>query len=93
MRLVFGEEEEFEKWIEQRTSPEKYDVILTQENEVILVPTKATRTLNIGYFKFPDWSKALEETEALESAGYVVIKVKRAEWDTAKPVGVQFVEE
>ena len=93
MRLVFGEEEEFEKWIEQRTSPEKYDVILTQDNEVILVPTKATRTLNIGYFRFSSWNDALDEIEALESAGYVVIKVKRAEWDTTKPVGIQFVEE
>ena len=93
MRLVFERLEEFEKWIETRTSPEKYDVILTQNNEVVLIPTKATKTLNVGYFKFSDWEKALSEVEALESAGYNVIKVKRIEWDISKPVGVMFSEE
>jgi len=79
---------EFDKWLAEFTTPERYMVVVTEENEIVLVPTKATGTLNLGYIKLSSPEDFGILLKALETGGYEMVKVKRIEWDLSKPIGV-----
>lgn len=97
MRLVFKELSEFEKWIQNRAPPDRYVVYITDEREIVFVPSRSTRPLTYGYITIPptregqDKLKLLEDT--LTATGYEIYHVKDVEWADDRPVGVKFTTE
>jgi len=89
MRLVFKERSKFLDWMEDEASPEKYNIFLTEENEIILVPKKSTRPIIYAYYKEFD-AKEFDNLKAnFSKSSYKVYEVKSVDWDDEKPVGVK----
>ncbi|MHA1663478.1 MAG: hypothetical protein ACTSVR_09515 [Candidatus Thorarchaeota archaeon] len=88
-RKVFGNLEEFKRWIEEVATPERFVFCITEEGEIIAEPTKSTRPLTYAYIRITDAKKVEEMEKMLKEAGFQVWKLKAYEWDTEKAVGVK----
>ncbi len=89
MRIDFtGKEKEFKKWLEDHVEKGKYELYLTDENEVIARPGVSTKTYDIGYFKGSDKDKKDYE-EYLKNKELLAYKIHAMEWDTEKPPGIR----
>ncbi|MHC4750075.1 MAG: hypothetical protein ACYTFW_09400 [Planctomycetota bacterium] len=86
-RLVFWNEEDFVKWIENRMAPAKYECYFTQVGELILVPTVSTRPIMYAYFMAPTMSVGTTIAELIEHRGVPVYRVKSFEWREEDRVG------
>ena len=51
MRLVFDEVKEFERWVEEVATPERYDLYTTKGGEILLKPATSTKAWSQGYIK------------------------------------------
>ena len=63
-RKVFGNLEEFKRWIEEVATPERFVFCITEEGEIIAEPTKSTRPLTYAYIRITD-AKKVEEMEKM----------------------------
>ena len=88
-RKVFGNLEEFKRWIEEVATPERFVFCITEEGEIIAEPTKSTRPLTYTYIRITDAKKVEEMERMLKESGFQVWKLKAYEWDTEKAVGVK----
>jgi len=88
-RKVFGNLEEFKRWIEEVATPERFVFCITEEGEIIAEPTKSTRPLTYAYIRITDAKKVEEIEKILKESGFQVWKLKAYEWDTEKAVGVK----
>jgi len=88
-RKVFGNLEEFKRWIEEVATPERFVFCITEDGEIIAEPTKSTRPLTYAYIRITDAKKVEEMERMLKESGFQVWKLKAYEWDTEKAVGVK----
>ena len=88
-RKVFGNLEEFKRWIGDVATPERFVFCITEEGEIIAEPTKSTRPLTYAYIRITDAKKVEEIEKILKESGFQVWKLKAYEWDTEKAVGVK----
>ena len=88
-RKVFGNLEEFKRWIEEVATPERFVFCITEEGEIIAEPIKSTRPLTYAYIRITDAKKVEEIEKILKESGFQVWKLKAYEWDTEKAVGVK----
>jgi hypothetical protein len=80
VRLVFDNLQEFERWISNNVSADKYECYITRELEVILVPTKSTKPLKYAYIKLSS-AEDLKIVEKLRvGMGLNVYNIKHLVW-------------
>jgi len=88
-RVEFSKVEDFNIWLKDHFTPEKYHFYLTSEDEIILVPRRSTQPLTYAYFK----SSELEIKEVLEQLkplhGVQRYKCKSFSWRVDLPPGVR----
>lgn len=84
-RIEFANKEQFSKWKEERTKPERHDMYITAASEFIMVPRKSTDPILYGYFPGSDALRS-ELTKELETAGYMVFEVEKFVWSAAFPI-------
>jgi len=92
MRLVFKTKDELLAWIKECVSPERYVAYITDDNEVVLCPTRSTRPIIYGYLKVEtnigDIVKSI-----VHEFGIRCFPVKNVEWADDRPPGVKFIME
>lgn len=92
-RIVFISKEEFEKWLDQFATKDRYALYTTEENEIIAYPLKTSRPLTYAYFK-PVGVTAIDIAKAcVEKHNLRWFKIKALEWSDDRPVGVKFIVE
>ena len=75
---VFQDLGQLKKWCEDTVSPDRFRVLSTDEDEIILEPTKTSRPLKFGYLQI---SKAQEFAESLaKEFGLKHIHLKAYRW-------------
>jgi len=93
MRVVFKELKEFGKWVQEIAKPDKYYVYITEENEIVLVPSKSTRPMTFAYVRVAKEEELKILTTSFEGSGYKVFNVKAFDWHDDRPVGMKFMIE
>ena len=89
---VFGNIEQLRLWCKDTVSPDRYRVLSTDENEVILEPTKTSRPLKFGYLQSSDAEKLAEDIAKEFSIVHIHLKAYR--WDDERGPFVKiFAEE
>jgi len=92
-RLIFGNVIEFKKWIQNRMDPNKYECYVTEEREIVLVPTKSTPPIIFGYFKAETVDLMKSPIITLRDLNVQIYRLRRYEWKTDSPVGAVFAAE
>lgn len=92
-RLVFGNVVEFKKWIEDRMDPNKYECYVTQDLEIVLVPTKSTPPIIFGYFKAETIELLKSPVMVIKNLNVPIYRLRRYEWKTDSPVGAVYNKE
>jgi len=82
-RLVFGHVEAFKKWAADKVTKERYDLYLTDSDEIILVPIRSTRPIMYAYFQSGNSHELAEELTA--KTGVSVYYVETFDWKTELP--------
>jgi len=91
-RLVFNSKQDFLNWVKDHCSPNQYEMYVTSFGEIIMAPTKSTRSLRYGYV---DTHKYFE---TLEGALTGIVKVQpglrnysieKFDWDSTRDIGVK----
>ena len=92
MRLIFEKKTEFEKWLREHSKKGKYEILTTEDNEIIARPGLSTKTYDIGYYKgLPeDVEEYKKLAKSLELSNY---KLKKIDWDIEKSVGVKILSD
>lgn len=91
-RSICGDTSEFFQWLGVFADPDHYVIVHTYDNELIADPRKTTKPLRYAYFKTSE-KNAESCVKELIKRGFIVLKQKRYEWDTEKPVGVRVIIE
>jgi len=89
VRYVFNEKKEFLRWISDNVTKEKYQAYLTENREVILVPTRSTRPLEYAYFRCTDSDIEDDVVEKLAKIELKIYNVKSVEWADDRAPGVR----
>ena len=79
---VFNNTDELRAWCKDTVSPDKYRVLSTDEDEIILEPTKTSRPLKFGYLQIPGAEALADEIAKEFNLKHIHIKAYR--WDTDK---------
>jgi len=87
--LEFDSLSSLEEWVAKFTTPERYMVIVTSDEEVVLQPTKTSRPIIYGYYK----GQAQRVLKALEALGYRILHVKSFTWDIERAPGTRIIVE
>ncbi len=91
-RLIFTNKEEFLRWIKAHCKPSQYECYFTSFSEIILAPTKSTRSLRYGYMEiYPHWNSAELAREEVIAAipGVEIYTIRKFDWDQTRGVGVR----
>jgi hypothetical protein len=89
-RFVFDQQKEFERWISENATPDKYGVYISRDREILMYPLKTSRPLTYAYYKATDDKEVQGFKERFMVAGFRVYEVKDIEWADDRPVGVKF---
>ena len=91
-RLIFSDANELINWLKNH-DPTRFDVYVTPENELILIPRKSTRPLLYIYFAGDDTDIKKVMDYLVDRYGYFpYYKVERVEWKEDTPIGSSFLE-
>jgi len=74
---VFGNVDQLRLWCKDTVSPDRYRVLSTDEEEVILEPTKTSRPLKFGYIQSSDAEKLAEEIAKEFNIKHIHLKAYR----------------
>jgi len=89
-RFVFDQQKEFERWISENATADKYGVYISGDREILMYPLKTSRPLTYAYYKAVSDEEIKNFKESFISAGYKLYEVKAIEWCDDRPVGVKF---
>lgn len=62
-RIVFTDKAEFLRWAKKHCTPGQYEIFVTSFGEVVLAPTKSTRSLRYAYVDIYSVWDAIEKAE------------------------------
>ena len=85
---MFEQFDKFSEWIAGEVKKEQYICYVTKYNEVILRPSKSTRSLDTGYAQLLTQGSVEKLVKQLIEKGVKIYGLGSIEWDTDKPVGV-----
>jgi len=80
--MEFSKEEELTKWRAKYAEPARYIVVATENQEIILKPTKSTKTLDYGYFRSVTIDKLNDALAKLSEAGYDIVNARAYHWNS-----------
>lgn len=93
-RIVFDKKDEFISWIHTHCTPTQYEMFVTSYGEVILAPSKSTRSLRYSvidiYECWDDIGIALKEIKK-RIPNVAVYHIKKFDWDSTRDVSVKQV--
>ena len=78
-------------WVKDNCNPARYKMYVTYYGEIILAPTKSTRTLEYGYIDTLKYFDSVEEAVTLIAKALPDIKnysIEKYDWDSSKSVKV-----
>lgn len=80
--IEFANPKQCKHWIDQATTPERYDIYITEKNEIIIAPSVSTSNLKTGYCQ--ETSKQVVEATGRQfvDAGYTVFYIKTYYWSS-----------
>jgi len=88
-RLVYSSKEEFLKWVREKVTAERYDLYVTEDNELIVCPTRSTQPLTYAYLKLQSDPKDLIKEVRENVSGISVYFLRNFEWATDRAVGIR----
>jgi predicted amidophosphoribosyltransferase len=86
-RCIFDNEQQLEEWLAFRGADKYYGLRTLEDNEIILIPLKTTRPIEIGYLKSPDADEIAKDLS--QKYQIKILTIRRYEWDIEKAVGVK----
>ena len=94
MRLVFSSSAEFENWMRQFSTPERYCLYESENGELLLYPLKTSRPITYAYLKTENKETIAKIKGLAKDFGLHIFGVKDLEWADDRAVGVRMkVEE
>lgn len=91
-RLVFTNKEEFLRWIKKNCKPSQYEIYITTFSEIILAPTKSTRSLRYAVMEiYPHWETAEKARNDIKVAipNVEMYTIMNFDWDHTRGIGVK----
>lgn len=91
-RVVFTNKDEFLKWIKSHCQPSQYEVYFTSFAEIIMAPTKSTRSLRYALIEiYPYWDSAEQARNEVSAAipAVEIYTIKAFDWDSTRNIGVK----
>jgi len=92
-RLVYNSKDELLKWVKEKVTAERYDLYVTEDNELIVCPTRSTQPLTYAYLKLQSDPRELVKEIKENVSGISVYHLKDFEWVTDRGVGVRVITE
>jgi len=89
----FAKISEYKNWISKIVTPKRYIIVVTENNEVIAEPIKATRPLLFGHMQITAEKDRKDLIKELEEAGFNIFYVKDFSYDTERPPGTRITVE
>lgn len=93
-RIVFTDKDEFLRWARKHCTPAQYEIYITSFTEMVVAPTKSTRSLRYAYIDIYNSWDSLEQAEKNIKAALPnvdVYHVEKFDWDHTRDVGVKQV--
>ena len=91
-RLVFDKKKEFLNWLGSHVTPSQYEIFVTNFAELIVAPTKSTKTLRYGYVEiykcWDDTQSAINEV-VRKVPQISIYYIQKFDWDPTKSVGTR----
>jgi hypothetical protein len=88
--VEFNELDKFKQWVEDKYDEDRFDIYLTSENEMILVPKRSTQPLVYAYFKPKkgegEVKELIKKIPKISNSSYY--EPKSFSWRTDLPPGV-----
>jgi len=74
---VFHDLDQLKKWCEDTVSPDRFRVLSTDEDEIILEPTKTSRPLKFGYLQIAKARELADQIAKEFSLKHIHLKAYR----------------
>ncbi len=91
-RIVFTNKDDFLRWVKKHCTPTQYEIHITSFAEVVMAPTKSTRSLRYAYIDiYSSWDSLDQAEKDIKAAlpKVDVYHVQKFDWDSTKDVGVK----
>jgi hypothetical protein len=91
-RITFTDKDGFLTWIKDHVTPSQYEVYVTSYAEIIVAPTKSTKTLR---YAFIEVYKAWEDSENAindirkKVPGVKFYQIEKFDWDSERSISVK----
>jgi len=92
-RAICENKDQLTKWCEifiGEKGKDKYVIISTNQNEIIIEPRKSTKPLDFAYMQVANGNIKEIVNEIVQKYGIKHLHVKRLEWDLEKPPGIKY---
>jgi hypothetical protein len=84
--------DDFLKWLKKHCKADQYEIVLTDFDEIIICPTKSTKSLRYVYVElFNCWDseeKALKDIKK-NIDGVDIIRMRKFDWDSTKSPSIK----
>jgi hypothetical protein len=83
-RLTFSKEEEFRSWVQDHATPDRYEMYTTSRGDILVAPTKSTRTLHQAVIRFEQKEQVAKFMALAKEKGFKVYTIDSVIWDIEK---------
>jgi hypothetical protein len=91
-RITFTDKDGFLTWIKDHVTPSQYEVYVTSYAEIIVAPTKSTKTLRYAYIDvyiaWEDIEDAINDVRK-KVPNIKIYSIEKFDWDSERSVGVK----
>jgi len=91
-RIIFTDKDEFLLWAKKHCTPGQYEVYITSFAEIILAPTKSTRSLKYAYTNaYSTWNRLTKAEEDIRAVlpKVDIYHIQKFDWDSTRDVRVK----